>query len=334
MKKTTQQFIIEARKIHGNKYDYSKVVYTGAMDKVCIICPEHGEFWQTPNKHLSGQGCVLCHRPVHDTESFIKQAKKLYGDFYDYSNVNYINEKEKITIICPLHGKFTITPNNHLNGRICPKCTEEKRMERVSSTGLVNFLEKAKEVHGDKYDYSKVVYANAKTKVCIICPEHGEFWQTPDIHLRGSGCPNCKESHLERRVQKIFLKNNVRFERQYSPGFLRDGKSFQKCDFYLPDFNIVVECQGEQHFRPFRNIDGIPGLERRIYLDIKKKKKLDEQRIGVHYIISKSISLQKILNNTAYQNIYSSENCTKENRNLELSIMKLIDSKRDGKQEF
>lgn len=336
MKKTTQQFIKEAKMIHGDKYDYSKVVYTGAMNKVCIICPVHGEFWQTPNKHLLGQGCVLCHRPVHDTESFIKKAKELYGDSYDYSKVKYINEKKKVKIICKIHGEFLVSPNNFLNGKVCPECRKENHKKSVSEKGLIHFLEKAEKIHYGKYDYSKVNYINAKTNVCIVCPEHGEFWQTPDSHLKGNGCPTCRESKLEKIVQKILENNSIQFIKQYTPDFFKEKKSFsyQKCDFYVPTANTVIECQGGQHFKIVKNLDNEDSLKRRIALDVRKKKSLDDHGIKVLYVINKSTSIKDIVDNSSYENIYNNENCIKENGSLETNILLNLMDKNGWQKEI
>ena len=187
-----EQFIEKARKIHGDKYDYSKVNYINSQTKVCIICPEHGEFWQTPHSHLIKHGCCLCGKNKKNYKStklfFVEKARKIHGDKYNYSKVNYINNRTKVCIICPEHGEFWQTPSSHLSNRGCNKCSKP-----VNNTET--FIEKAREVHGDKYDYSKVNYINNQTKVCIICHEkdnngneYGEFWQTPANHLSGKGC--------------------------------------------------------------------------------------------------------------------------------------------------
>jgi predicted nucleic acid-binding Zn-ribbon protein len=161
---------------------------------VCIICLEHGEFWQTPSDHLSGRGCPKCGgRLVNNTEEFIQKAKEVHGDKYDYSKVEYVNSHAKVCIICPEHGEFWQSPNNHLNGKGCPKCINPNH-------GLTTeeFIQKAREVHGDKYDYSKVEYKGGLTKVCIICPKHGEFWQIAREHLRGQGCPICNVGYTKK----------------------------------------------------------------------------------------------------------------------------------------
>ena len=187
----TEQFIEKAKKIHGDKYDYSKVDYVNPKTKVCIICSEHGEFWQKPYNHLNGQGCSKCryetlsNKYKKSTEQFIEEAKKVHGNKYDYSKVDYNLCQDKVTIICLKHGEFKQRPLSHLQGQGCPKCGKKHKIS------LEDFIEKAKKVHGNKYDYSKVKYVNNKTNVCIVCPTHGEFYQTPKKHLVGHGCPKC-----------------------------------------------------------------------------------------------------------------------------------------------
>ena len=191
---TKEKFIIKARNKYGDKYDYSKVEYKDCKTKVCIICPEHGEFWQTPEAHLSKNACPICgfesmrKSLVKTTEQFIEEAKRIHGDKYDYSKVDYIDGRTKVCIICPEHGEFWQEPTKHTSGKKsgCPRCAIDKFRYTTES-----FIDKAIKVHGNRYDYSKVDYINSITKVCIICPEHGEFWQTPSKHLQGRGCPKC-----------------------------------------------------------------------------------------------------------------------------------------------
>lgn len=147
---------------------------------MCIICPEHGEFWQYPSDHTKGCGCPKCGRErganLHrlTTEEFIRKAKLVHGCFYDYSKVVYKSAKDKITIICPIHGEFEQTPSTHLNGRGCPKCGRIIAINKTTKT-LSEFLSQAHEVHGNTYDYSNVEYKNNRTPIKIICKKHGEF---------------------------------------------------------------------------------------------------------------------------------------------------------------
>ena len=196
-RKTTEQFIADAVSVHGDKYDYSKVQYKGSKSKVEIVCKAHGSFWQEPTSHLSGIGCPKCGRINASNknkltnEEFIAKARKIHGDYYDYSKVNYINSKIKVCIICPIHGEFWQQANSHLNGEGCVKCSYIYR-GKIQSISTDEFIKRAKEIHGDKYDYSKVNYISNNTKVCIVCPKHGEFWQTPSGHINSKqGCPKC-----------------------------------------------------------------------------------------------------------------------------------------------
>lgn len=184
------KFIERACKVHGNKYDYSKVEYVNNNVKVCIICPEHGEFLQTPHNHLRGQKCPKCSGCiVYTTEKWIEAARKVHGDKYDYSKVEYINAKTKVCIICPEHGEFWQKPNNHLMGKGCIKCSGNLK-------NTEDWINQAYSIHKGKYDYSKTKYINAKTKLCITCPKHGEFWQLPNDHLISKGCPMCANERV------------------------------------------------------------------------------------------------------------------------------------------
>ena len=197
-KLNTDEIIQTFKKIHGDKYDYSKVQYVGSHTKVCIICPEHGEFWQRPNTHLNGCGCPECKKKsiccalTKTQGQFIDEAHQVHGNKYDYSKVEYKNTETKVCIICPEHGEFWQTPHKHLSGQGCKKCGNKKKGNSLRDT-KEQFILKARQVHGNKYDYSKIKYVNAITKVCISCPKHGEFWQTPAQHLCGDGCKECRK---------------------------------------------------------------------------------------------------------------------------------------------
>ncbi len=130
---TTEEFISRARRVHGNKYDYALVEYSGTYTRVKIICREHGEFEQKPNKHLSGCGCQTCGRLAaanarrSNTEQFIAKAKRVHGDQYDYSLVSYERNDLQVKIICPVHGEFEQKPYRHLSGDGCRKCAVDRR---------------------------------------------------------------------------------------------------------------------------------------------------------------------------------------------------------------
>lgn len=202
---TRDSFISKARKAHGEKYDYSFVEYKGSDIPVRIICPIHGEFCQTPHTHVGGKGCPICGRIKSDEnrkkglQYFLDQAHAVHGDKYDYSKVDLKTRKEKVCIICQIHGEFWQEPYNHtVQGQGCPQCARESNAVMITKD-TEWFLEKARAIHGDRYDYSETVYTKAKEKLCVICHEkddggyeHGRFWLTPHAHLSPSGgCPKC-----------------------------------------------------------------------------------------------------------------------------------------------
>lgn len=197
-KKTTEEFIEQAKTIHGDKYEYFGTQYFNSKTKVIINCPTHGEFNQIPNSHLHGNGCEMCARIKRrnallcTTEKFIEKAKKKHGDKYDYSKVVYVNDKGKVIITCPIHGDVKVICSNHLQGSGCPTCGN-KRSGRASMKFFTKeeFIEKAKKTHGDKYDYSKVIGGRAQSSIIITCRTHGDFEQLAHNHLKGHGCIRC-----------------------------------------------------------------------------------------------------------------------------------------------
>ena len=190
-KLTTAEFIERAKKVHGDRYDYTKAKYAGNCSKTTITCPIHGEFDQVVYTHLSGHGCPECAGNLKgSTEEFIRKTMKIHGEKYNYSEVAYVNSKTPVSIICPRHGIFKQAPYNHLTGQGCRKCGIESRVRKQSLT-KDKFIETARSVHGELYDYSRVNYVNSMRKVIIICPTHGEFSQRPSRHCAGDACPKC-----------------------------------------------------------------------------------------------------------------------------------------------
>ena len=200
-----EKFIGKALKKHGDKYDYSKVKYIDSLTKVCIICPIHGEFLQTPQAHVRGNGCPKCANIKRgntfrgDNETFVRKANAIHNGKYIYDSGSYVNAMTKVPILCLKHGTFWMTPMAHLQGQGCPKC---------SGRGLntEEVIELFKEKHNDEYDYSKVEFTKMHEKVCIICPIHGEFWQTPSKHLLGQGCPKC--SGIKKAKERMLTTND------------------------------------------------------------------------------------------------------------------------------
>ena len=183
------------------------------------------------------------------TNDFISKAKLIHGDRYDYSNTIYTTNKDKLTIICQIHGEFEQTPNAHLSGKGCPNCGETLKL----NTDL--FIEKAKTVHNNFYDYTLVTYKTSKEKVLIYCPIHGGFEQQPDSHLQGIGCPNCSASKGELAISNFLVKNNIHFKQQHKFDNCK-YKNLLKFDFYLPKENILIEYDGIQHYKETKQFGG------------------------------------------------------------------------------
>lgn len=189
IRKTTKDFISEAKMMHGDLYDYSLVKYVNSHTNILIICHKHGVFTQMPKNHLTGSGCRKCSGIlVTNTEDFIEKSKIIHFEKYDYSLTEYTNNSNKIKIICKDHGVFSQTPNDHLKGFGCHQCSGKQRSDSFS------FINKAKTVHGDRYSYDSVEYVNNRSKVKIYCPTHGLFSQMPFSHLSGKGCPKCSKT--------------------------------------------------------------------------------------------------------------------------------------------
>ncbi len=305
-KLTTEEFIKKAREVHGDRYDYSKVEYVNSTTKVCIICPKHGEFWQRPSHHTDGRGCLKCasennaakmrvwteekcreeasrysdmksfrtksedaynaalkhkwlknytwltymidvtkpkkKRQSYTQDEIIERLRSIFGDRYSYDKVVYKAMKVPITLVCHEkdangveHGEFSMRPDNILSSnQACPKCYDDRR-SRLQRKPVEKFIEEAQRVHGGLYEYHKVEYINTNSKVCIVCPIHGDFWQSPSNHLKGKGCPHCsgnakkwnKETcELEARKHEYVFTFSTRASAAYSKalsnGWLKD----------------------------------------------------------------------------------------------------------------
>lgn len=234
---TTEEFVEKAKRVHGEKYDYSQTVYLGDCNKVTVNCLEHGVFFQSPSNHLAGHGCRKC-SGIRDTVQFISKAQQKHGNRYDYSQTEFIGSGKKVKIICREHGVFEQLPNDHINGHGCKVCSGN------NTKTTEEFIDLANKVHNSKYFYLEK-YKMAHKKIAIKCPEHGIFYQSPHHHLAGHGCPDCfsrvsrgeKEwlEYMEREIgdkiqRQIFFKiNENRFE----------------VDGFDPKTNTVYEYNGD-----------------------------------------------------------------------------------------
>ena len=281
---TTEEVIEKFKEIHKDKYTYEHFVYNGSHTKSTVTCPVHGDFFVTPNKHLLGRGCPECanekrRQSLSLTDSvYIERCRLIHKGKYHYDKTHLCGGlHNKVIITCPIHGDFKQEANEHLRGHGCPKCGGTKKLTTDEC------IKKFKILHGEQYIYNKVEYQNSCTKVCIICPEHGEFWQTPNSHLLGCGCPKCKRSHMENDISMLLTNNNIEFIEQKKFSWL----GLQSLDFYLPKYNIGIECQGMQHFEPTRHFKNCEVLLKR---DELKHQLCSENNLKLLYYTDYNIS--------------------------------------------
>ena len=203
-------------------------------------------------------------------EEFIQRVSTIHNNKYLYDKVNYVNTSTKVIITCPIHGDFEQTPNKHLQGQGCQKCYRE-RQKLIPLSNTQEFIEKARLVHGDKYDYSKVEYKTAKTKIIIICKEHGEFEQRPVVHLLGCGCPKCSlhsQTILYNKLVQRYPNLDILFEvgNKTVPWLER-----QRFDIYIPSLNIAIEYNGHQHYMPIKYFGGELAYQKTLEKDELKR---------------------------------------------------------------
>lgn len=206
-----EEFVQKAKLVHGDKYIYSLVDYKKGNIKVKIICREHGVFEQTPNGHLNGHGCKECNpKRALTTKEFIIKAKEIHGDKYNYSLIEYVNYNTPVKISCNEHGVFEIIAGRLLNKNVKHSCPECKKIAELNYKHIPTnkktteqFIEEARKVHGNRYEYALVKYERMDIPVIIGCPIHGKFEQRPDSHLRGARCPICANFRRKDKMRKF-----------------------------------------------------------------------------------------------------------------------------------
>ena len=298
--KTADEFNREVYDLHNGKYDTSKVRYVNNRTKVCLVCPEHGEFWITPHNCLMGHGCPKCGGSERRTlESFVNDANSVHNSKYDYTRSEYKNVHEKVCIICHEkdedgveHGEFWQTPKDHLNGQGCPKCRGKKIWENRLRPSVDEIKERLHVLFGGRYDYSMFSdYTGSKMKIPVICKSHGLFIQSLENHLQGHGCPKCAcvESKPEVEIYEYVCRlvgsdNVVKKDRSVLEG--------KELDIYVPKLRVAIEYNGLRwHSEEFNKDNNY---------HLNKLRKCNEKGIGLiqifedEWIEHKVIVLNKI----------------------------------------
>lgn len=273
------EFAELARAVHGDRYRYAEVNYVDGVTQVSITCPVHGAFQQQPAIHLRGSGCRKCASERlavlkrKDTATFIRDARLVHSDTYDYGLTIYRVNNENVTVECRIHGPFEIQPSNHLNGQGCWECGNE-RIRKARLKTQKRFLEDARRVHGDRYEYPKVTYEHSTKPVTITCRIHRDFPQTPSSHLSGSGCPRC--NHFVSKPETEWLDSLGVPERSVPLGTSRRSIVV---DGYDPETRIAYLFHGDYwHGNPkVFPPDGLHRIKGKTYGELYRTTLTEEQ---------------------------------------------------------
>lgn len=248
--KTKEEFIEDARKVWGYKYDYSLVDYKGSYVEVPIIY-KNEVYYQKPTQHLSGYKCES--QNIKNTEDFIKKCRERHGDKYDYSLVEYNGIENKIKIKYNDIVYYQKAGAHLYSSGLVENIVKKRTIDEFKEVSIY--------VHDNKYSYDKSVYVNNSTKLIITCPIHGDFEQRPVSHLQGFGCNSCSESNGEKIISKYLDKNNISYYRQHKFENCRNTKSLP-FDFYIPTIRTCIEFDGIQHYQPVSYFGGVESYEK------------------------------------------------------------------------
>lgn len=245
-----------ARAVHGGRYDYSKVMYTNQRTDVVVVCHEHGDFAVSPGNHTAKvpRGCPQCGMVSRAAKSrergrlaslavFATSAAAVHDNRYSYTDL----VGDVATIVCPEHGAFMQDAKNHLQGHGCSACQVDQHRARCMAERTEAsraFPVKAAEVHGNRYDYARFEYVDAKTKGIVVCPHHGAFEITPNNHLNGIGCARCthRVSRAETEILAFVQSLGIMCEQQKPFGRF-------SVDLWIPSLGIGIDHHGEWHHR-------------------------------------------------------------------------------------
>lgn len=272
IKYTTNDIIDKIKELYPTKnWDFSKTSYTNYHTKICIIChekdpitgKEHGEFWATPANLFSskpGERCPKCSGKYnYTTEEYIEKAKIIHNSFYTYEKTNYVNNKTKIIVTCPIHGDFEIISGSHLMGEGCKNCANEYKRSIMIKSNLEELEKEINLLYPEMYDFSESTYMGLTSSIKIKCKLHNRiFYQRPDLILRGiRSCPECQQGKpLGELATMRYLDNkeiNYKYQYKLTSKNLIDcpNKDYVEIDYYLEHNGrkIFIEFNGQQHYR-------------------------------------------------------------------------------------
>ena len=224
-------------------------------------------------------------------DEVVERFRNRFGEKYTFVKSSFVDVDTKMKVYCNEHGLFEITPASYLYGNtsshLCNTCAYREGGGKNSIT-TEDYIFKSKSIHGDKFDYTKTIYKSAKDKVIITCPKHGDFKTFPQYHYYGWGCPDCgydmSSSLGEENIKHWLIKNKIDFVRQKTFEGLKGKSRKLKCDFYISSKNLVIEYNGEQHYRAVPQFGGKKGLAYTKQNDSIKASFLMDKGIGLEII--------------------------------------------------
>jgi hypothetical protein len=290
-RKSTEEYIKDAKLVHGDRYDYSEVNYKSCHTNITIICKKHGKFEQEAGNHLGGANCYKCgiisqaEKRKTTLQEFIDRSNIEHNNIYDYYETIYVNGTTKIKIICKIHGVFEQTPDSHLAGSGCCKCSRIRSAKKRTLT-YDEFIKKSRLVHGDKYDYSNVVYTYSDIPVVIVCKIHGEFMKTPIAHYNSCrGCPKCSNNGYSKPsilwLDFLSKLSNIDIQHAHNDGEYLIPTTKYRADGYCKENNTIYEFHGDfWHGNPKKfNPDDINEITKKTFKELYDETLIRENKI-------------------------------------------------------
>ena len=280
-----------------------------------IICPKHGLFSIRLGLLFKGERCKYCSNEIRSekqilsNEEFIKRLNALYGDRIDTSKVEYKGEYKPVTVICKKHGEYKSLPYSLYKGICCNQCKKET-LSKLKTKTQEQFLNESKAIYGEELKMDRVQYVDEDTPILIGCRIHGYVPQTPRVHLRGNGCSLCLKSKMERYIETRLKEMSILFVQEK-----KLPNSLLRLDFYLPEYNCAIECQGKQHFKEIEHFGGSDGFNKTNERDKRKQKLCYEHNIRLFYF-SDVNGYETFLGETVYHSFQELIDKVKENNTI------------------